>query len=296
VQVPSIGIVFFSIRNETILMNIAVLGLGIIGSAWAKNLIADGHAVRCWNRTPGDFPNFHPSIQDAVDKAEVIFLVVADPPAVQSVLDQIISTLGAGQVVIQSSTISARWTLRFAKQVQETGALFLEAPFTGSKIAARERQTVYYLGGDIELVERMRPILEPISSALLHVGPLGTASSLKLAMNMNIAGIGQILCESLALCRSSGISDDVYFEALSRNAAHSGLSDLKQPKLRQHDYSPEFALKHMDKDLRLALETAADLSLPIEQTRALKNVYEKGMAAGWNDDDFIGLVRLLEKR
>ena len=277
-------------------MKIAVLGLGIIGSAWAKNLIADGHAVRCWNRTPGDFPNFYPSIRDAVEKAEVIFVVVADPPAVQSVLDQMISTLGPGQVVIQSSTISARWTLQFAKQVQETGASFLEAPFTGSKIAARERQTVYYLGGDIELVERMRPVLEPISTALLHVGSLGTASSLKLAMNMNIASIGQILCESLALCRSSGISDDVYFEALSRNAAHSGLSDLKEPKLREHDYSPQFALKHMDKDLRLALETAADLSLPIEHTRALKNIYDKGMAAGWKDDDFIGLVRLLEKR
>jgi len=277
-------------------MNIAVLGLGIIGSAWAKNLIADGHTVRCWNRTPGDFPNFHPSIQSAVDKAKAIFVVVSDPSAVQSVLGQIVSKLGPGQVVIQSSTISPRWTLRFAEQVQQTGASFLEAPFTGSKIAAQERQTVYYLGGDIELVEKMRPVLKPISSALLYVGPLGTASSLKLAMNMNIASIAQILCESLALCRSSGISDDVFFEALSRNAAHSGLSDLKQSKLRKHDYSPQFALKHMDKDLRLALETAADLALPIEHTQALKNIYEKGMAAGWRDDDFIGLVRLLEKR
>ena len=66
----------------------------------------------------------------------------------------------------------------------------------------------------------MRPVLEPISSAILHIGPLGTASSLKLAMNMHIAGIGQILCESLALCRASGIPDEVYFEALGRNAAH----------------------------------------------------------------------------
>jgi 3-hydroxyisobutyrate dehydrogenase-like beta-hydroxyacid dehydrogenase len=77
-------------------MNIAVLGLGIIGSAWAKNLIANGHTVRCWNRTPGDFPNFHPSIQSAVDKAEAIFVVVSDPSAVQSVLGQIVSKLGPG--------------------------------------------------------------------------------------------------------------------------------------------------------------------------------------------------------
>ena len=91
-------------------MNFAVLGLGIIGSAWARNLIADGHAVRCWNRTPRDFPNFYPSIQDAVEEAEAIFVIVADPPAVQSVLDQIALHLGPDKIVVQSSTISARWT------------------------------------------------------------------------------------------------------------------------------------------------------------------------------------------
>jgi len=82
---------------------------------------------------------------------------------------------------------------------------------------------------------------------------------------------------------------------LARNVAHSGLADLKQPKLRERDYSAQFALKHMDKDLRLALETAADLSLPLEQTKQLKAIYDQGMDAGWKDDDFIGLVRLLEK-
>ena len=70
-------------------MKIAVLGLGIIRRAWAKNLIVDGHAVRCWNRTPRDFPNFYPAIQDAVEETEAIFVIVSDPPAVQSVLDQI---------------------------------------------------------------------------------------------------------------------------------------------------------------------------------------------------------------
>ena len=211
-------------------MKIAVLGLGIIGRAWAKDLIVDGHAVRCWNRTPRDFPNFYPAIQDAVEKAEAIFVIVSDPPAVQSVLDQITLQLGPNKIVVQSSTISARWTLQFAEQVRRTGASFLEAPLTGSKIAAEDRQTVYYLGGDTELVERMRPVLEPISSAILHIGPLGTASSLKLAMKMHIAGIGQILCESLALCRRFGIPDEVYSEALGRNLAHSGLADLKEPK------------------------------------------------------------------
>ena len=277
-------------------MNVSVLGLGIIGSAWAKNLIADGHVVRCWNRTPKNFPNFYASIQDAVDHAEVIFIIVADPPAVGSVLNQIKSKLGPGKLVIQSSTISAKWTRAFADQVQETGAWFLEAPFTGSKPAAEQRQTVYYLGGEPEIVEKARPILKPISSAILHIGPLGSASTLKLAMNLNIAGVAQSLCESLILCRKAGIPDDIYFSALSRNAAHSGLADVKEPKLRQSDYSPQFSLKHMAKDLRLVLETAEELSQPLEQTMHLKKIYDQGIAAGWSDDDFIGLMRLLVKK
>src|ERR1700677_3588800 len=270
-------------------MKIAVLGLGLIGSAWARNLIADGHEVRCWNRSPKEFPNFTPSILDAVTGAEAIFVLVSDPAAVQSVLEQILPKLRPDQLVIQSSTISAEWTLKFAEMVRATGATFVEAPFTGGALAAEKRQTVYYLGGDSAVVERAWPFLKSIAGAIQHIGPLGTASSLKLAMNLNIAGVAQTLCESLTLCRTAGISDETYFQALSRNSSRSGTSDQKEPKLRQRDYSPQFSLKHMRKDLRLALETAVSLSLTLEQTGHLKQTYDSVIEAGWQDDDFIGL-------
>jgi 3-hydroxyisobutyrate dehydrogenase-like beta-hydroxyacid dehydrogenase len=275
-------------------MNISVLGLGIIGSAWAKNLIADGHNVRCWNRTPKDFPNFFASIDEAVDQAEVIFIIVYDPPAVQSVLDQILPKLGPGKLLIQSSTISAHWTLVFADLVTKTGAQYLEAPFTGSKIAAENRQTVYYLGGEPDVIEKARPILSPIASKIQHIGPLGTASTLKLAMNLNIAGVAQTLCESLELSRKAGIDDDIFFGALAVNVGHSGVADLKEPKLRGRDYSPQFSLKNMAKDIRLALETADEFSVSISQTAHLNEIYQKGVDAGWADEDFIALMKALE--
>lgn len=277
-------------------MKISIVGLGIIGSIWAKNLIEDGNAVRCWNRTPKDFPNFHASIRDCVQEAEAIFIVVADPPAVQSVLSQILPCLGVGQIVIQSSTISAKWTLSFARDVQQTGAMYLEAPFTGSKPAAEQRQMVFYLGGDPEVVEKGRPVLAGLSKAILHIGPLGSASSLKLAMNLNIAGVAQSLCESLTLSRAAGIPDKTFFDALAQNASRSGLSDLKEQKLKERNYSPQFSVKHMSKDLRLALESAMDLGLALGQTESLTKIYDQGVAAGWQDDDFIGLVRLLEQK
>ncbi len=273
------------------MQRITVVGLGIIGSVWAKNLHDDGLTIRGWNRTPKDFPFYEADLGRAVADAEMIIIVVADPPAVESLLNQIVPRLKPGQLVVQSSTISAKWSKQFAAQVEATGAIFLEAPFTGSKPAAEARKTVFYLGGTAEAAELARPVLARLSAHILHIGALGTASSLKLAMNLNLAVIAEALSESLTLARAEGISDETYFDALHINVGRSGLSDLKEPKFREKNYAPQFSLKHMDKDLRLALETAGNLDLPV--TKALKSFYIKGMEGGMGDDDFIGLVRLL---
>lgn len=273
------------------MQRITVVGLGIIGSAWAKNLATDGLTVRAWNRSPKDFPFYESDLARAVRDAEMIIIVVADPPAVESVLDVIVPHLKPGQLVAQSSTISAHWSKLFAQRVEATGAVFLEAPFTGSKPAAEARKTVFYLGGTSETVKLATPTLQRLGAHILHIGPLGTASSLKLAMNLHLAGMAEALSESLTLARAEGISDETYFEALHMNVGRSGLSDLKEAKFRAKDYAPQFSLKHMDKDLRLALETAGDLDLPA--TKTLKSLYNKGINAGLAEDDFIGLIRLL---
>jgi len=285
-----------AICHKRPVMTFAVLGLGIIGSAWARNLIEDGHEVRAWNRSARpDFPSFTPDLASAVSGADVVILVVADPPAVQSVLDGALPHVKRGALLVQSSTISPHWTKTFAEQAQGAGARFLEAPFTGSKLAAEARETVFYLGGSEELAQEATPILKPLSKTILHIGELGTASALKLAMNLNIAGIAQTLSESLQFARRSGLSDELFFQALDANVSKSGVSELKKPKLLEADYSPQFSLKHMGKDLRLTMETAAETDISLPQTAHLNELYERGKALGYGDDDFIGLIRLLEQ-
>lgn len=265
-------------------MDIAILGLGIIGSVWARNLQQDGLRVRVWNRTRKDFPGWCDTPGEAVADAGLIIIVVSDPAAVQDVLDRIVPSLKAGQIVMQSSTISGSWTLEFASQVRATGADFLEAPFTGSKIAAEQRQTVFYLGGDEAVIEKARPVLERQAARILHMGGLGKGSAIKLAMNMNIALVLEALSESRRFALSHGLTDDRFFEALGSNISRSGIADLKEPKLRAGDFSPQFSLKHMDKDLRLAEADGKDLELPL--FRALREVYREGMARGLGDSDF----------
>ena len=275
-------------------MKIAVLGLGMMGALWARQLAALGHEVRGWNRSPKGLLGFTPDVREAVWDAEATFLVLSDAAAVEAVLKQIVPVLGGEQLVIQSSTVAPKSNVAFASWVEKSGADFLEAPFAGSKLVHGRLQTVYYLGGEKDVVEKARPLLETISSALIHVGPLGSASAIKLAMNINMAGVAQALCESLAFSRAAGVDDGIFFEALSCNSSHSKVADGKGPKLHAYDYSPQFSLRNMDKDLRLALETAAGLSLSLEQTAQLKQTYSRGMAAGWEADDFIGLIRAIK--
>jgi 3-hydroxyisobutyrate dehydrogenase-like beta-hydroxyacid dehydrogenase len=274
-------------------MNVSIFGLGIIGSIWAEHFRRDGFEVRGWNRSPKSASYFTPDARSAARDADALLIVVADPPAVQSVLDQIQPVLHAPQLVIQSSTISPEASRQFAAQVEATGAAFLEAPFTGSKPGAEQRKLIFYCGGEPDVMARARPVLQRLATGMELVGPVGSASALKLAMNMNIALVAEALCESLAFARAAGISDERFFATLKLNVSHSGVAALKESKLLAGDFSPQFALKHQAKDLRLALGAAGNLTMP--QTRALTKLCEAGVRAGLGEDDFIGLVRLLEK-
>lgn len=271
-------------------MNICLVGYGIIGREWAQHYRADGFQLKIWNRTPQhDVAEFTADLPTAAAEADVLHVVVADPPAVAGVLEQTLPVLPPGALIIQSSTISPRWAEEFSARAASAQRLYVEAPFTGSKLAAQDRKNVFYLGGDPAAKEQAKTVLHGLSSRCFDVGTVQQAAALKLAMNLQIASIALALNESLTMARQAGIPDDLFFAVLELNVARSGLSDLKKPKLLQTDYSPQFSVKHMAKDLRLALETSSHAPL----THAASAIFEQGIQAGLGDDDFIGLIRLL---
>lgn len=272
---------------------VCVVGLGIIGEVWARHAHDAGLLASCWNRTPKNLPLFTHDLAEAAQKAVIIHIVVADPPAVQSVLGKILPTLGPGKLVIQSSTISPEWAEKNRQQVVATGASYVESPFTGSKPAAEQKKVVYFLGGEKAAREKAKLYLEKLSRKIFEFDSVQESSGIKLAMNLNIAGVAQALFESITLARKLGLPDDVFFSVLAENVSHSGVSDLKQPKLLEQDYSPQFSVKHMQKDLRLALETAG-MELPL--TDLVHKIYARGSENGLADLDFSSLITLLEKK
>ena len=273
-------------------MKIGVIGLGIIGGIWARHYEAAGVLAGAWNRTPQpDFPQFKASPEAVASAADVVQIVVADPPAVRALIAQILPVLGPGKTVVQSSTIDPKSSEEFRLAVIATGARYLEAPFTGSKPAAEQRQTVFYLGGDTGLIAALEPVLSLVSQTRLHIGTNVQAATLKLAMNLNLAVQMQALSEALTLARRAGIGDDVFFGALGKNAGYSGLVKLKEPKLREGDFSPQFSVKHMLKDTRLASSINGCEDFPELDT--VRDRLAAAERAGYGDEDFSALIKLL---
>jgi glyoxylate/succinic semialdehyde reductase len=271
---------------------VGVIGLGIIGSVWARNYAAAGKLAGSWNRTPQpDSPAWKESPAAVAEAADAIQIVVADPAAVEGVLTKILPQLRAGKVVMQSSTIDPESSVKFEKLVEATGARYLAAPFTGSKPAAEQRQTVFYLGGDRALIDEAEPLLALISAKRFVVGTNEQACTLKLAMNLNVAIQMEGLAEALTLARQASISDDLFFEAISQNVSYSGLVRLKEPKLRAGDFSPQFSVKHLHKDMRLVSKTAGCDDFPALD--AVREALKTAEARGMGDEDFSALIKVL---
>ncbi|MEO0452936.1 MAG: NAD(P)-dependent oxidoreductase [Verrucomicrobiota bacterium] len=273
-------------------MKISYLGLGIIGSIWVEHAQEDGHEIRSWNRTPKpDLPGFTSSISDAVAGAEIIHLCLADPPAVRSILEQILPSLAPGTMVIQSSTISPQASQEFEQMVTTAGYTYLEAPFTGSKPAAQKRDLVFFLGGEEALIDKALPYLRQLSRTHFTFSKCHLAAAIKLSMNLQIAAISQALTEGWHLAKHYGISHEAFYGVLRENVAHSPLAELKEPKLLKTDHSPQFSVKHMGKDLKLALDAGKDLNLSL--TKQTQEIYEHGIKTGLSELDFIALEKLV---
>jgi 3-hydroxyisobutyrate dehydrogenase len=225
-----------------------------------------------------------------VAASDVTHIIVADPPAVSTVLDAILPALGKGKAVVQSSTIDPKSATDFEARVHASGAAYVESPFTGSKPAAESGTVVFFMGGETAALDAVEPLLACVSETRFRLPTVGQAAALKLAMNLNIAGQMQALAESLTLARQAGIGDDFYFQVLAKNVSYSGLARLKETKLKTGDFAPQFSVKHLHKDMRLADSTGHG-EFPLLKT--VRGCLARAEGEGMGDDDFSALIRLL---
>lgn len=269
-----------------------VLGLGLIGAIWARHLNDDGWLKGAWNRTPKpEFPQWKPAPADVAGVADALIVCVSDPAAVASVLEQLSSALEARHIVIQCSTIDPESSKRFEALARGRGAAYIEAPFTGSVPGAETRTTIYYLGGDKGTIARAQPVFDRLSKQQHYAGTGEQAATFKLASNLAIAVQVAALCESLALSRKRGISDELFFDLFRASMAWSPAAKVKEPKLKAGDFTPQFAVRHMLKDTRLARDSGV---APLPMCEAVIRQLEAAVVRGWAEEDFAVVQKLLE--
>jgi hypothetical protein len=175
--------------------------------------------------------------------------------------------------------------------VERRGARFIEAPFTGSKVAAQSGQLVYYIGGDEAALKQARPVLEASSKEIIVIGKIGDASVIKVATNLVTAATAQIAAEALVLVREAGISPELFGRAMKSNASNSATLEMKLPLMLAGDFEPHFSVKHMLKDVRIASRLAREYSLELPVAEVASDMLLAQLKEGRGDADYSSVAQ-----
>ena len=269
----------------------AVLGLGIIGSRVRARLVEAGWRVACWNRTPKALDGETATPEEAVSGAAVIAIYLKDAPAVSEVVGRIAPFLQAGQIVLNHATVDLETTKWLEQICVARACRFLDAPFTGSKVAAGSGQLVYYIGGDAAMAGALEPFLSVTSKSRLHCGPVGAATVVKLATNLISACTVQAMAESLAITTRHGVPAACLIQAVAENVSASALAAMKFPTMVAGNFETHFSLSNMGKDSRYMLALAESAGVATPAIQAVSRRMAELCAAGLGDLDYSALAK-----
>jgi 3-hydroxyisobutyrate dehydrogenase-like beta-hydroxyacid dehydrogenase len=282
-------------------MRVAFLGLGIMGHAMATNLAKAGHEVIVWNRTPGKLvegAGVAPTPAAAAEGAEVVWLCVSDTAAVEKVLfgpEGVEQSLAEGMIIADSSTISPNATVKFAERVRAKGVAYVDAPMTGSKIGAANGTLIFMLGGNEASIDRLGPLFAAMGKKVFRMGETGKGQATKLAMNLQIALIFEGFAEALTLATKLGVDSKQLISLIEATMVRSGVVEYKAPFVLQRDFTPNFPLRLMHKDIRLALEAAKEARVKLPALETVEEIYEMATEDGHQNLDYAATLTLLEK-
>ncbi len=282
-------------------MRVAFLGLGIMGHAMASNLVKAGHDVTVWNRTKGktvEGAKNASSPAEAAQGVEVVWTCVSDTTAVENVLfgeNGVESVLTQGMTVVDSSTISPASTRSFAKRVNARGAEYVDAPVTGSKIGAAEGKLVFIVGGKEDVIQRLDPLFAAMGRAIVHMGENGKGQTAKIGMNLMIALMYEGFAEALVLTSKLGLPAEKLLQLVQQSMVRSGVSDYKAPFILKRDFTPNFPLRLMHKDIKLMLDAAHENRVKLPGLETVEEIYEVAAEEGMDDLDYAATIELLEK-
>jgi len=272
-----------------------------MGHAMATNLVKAGHEVTVWNRTPGKSVEGATTARNPAEAAqgkEVVWMCVSDTAAVEQVLfgtQGVENSLTSGMIVVDSSTISPASTRTFAERVNARSAEYIDAPVTGSKIGAADGKLVFIVGGKEEIIQKVDPLFAAMGKAIIHMGENGKGQTAKIGMNLMIALMFQGFAEALVLTSKLGLPPENLLQLVQQSMVRSGVTDYKAPFILKRDFTPNFPMRLMHKDIKLMLDAAHENRVKLPGLETVEEVYEVATEEGLSDFDYAATLELLEK-
>lgn len=288
---------------------VGFIGLGLMGKPMSRNLLKAGFPVVLWNRTRGKAEEFAREAaqfdikvganpRETAQKADVLITIVSDPPALEEVLwarDGAMEGLRRGSTYIDSGTVSPALARKIGAACSERGVSFLDAPVTGGTWGAEKGELVFMVGGEKEVVERVRPVFETLGKHIFLLGPTGAGQTVKLAMNLILALQVDALAEALALVTTAGVPGERLVEVLQSSMARAAVLDVKAPLMLKNEFPPSFPLRLMHKDIGLALDLAKQHGLALPAAAAAYSTYDAVKKSSTDDPDYAAVARYWKK-
>ena len=283
--------------------SVALLGLGTMGSGMAQNLLKAGFALTVYNRTIAKAApladagaKIASTPAEAAKDAQVVISMLADDPASREAwlgANGAVAAAAPGTILIESSTVSPDWIVELGTVASDRGLNLLDAPVTGSRMQAAGAQLSFLVGGSADVLAQAMPVFEAMGKEAIHLGPLGSGAKLKLVNNF-LCGV-QIasLAEGIAWLERSGLDLDKSLTFLKSAAPGSPLFSALSARMTSRDYTVNFLLKLMTKDLQYAQDAAKEAGIDLTTAANARALFEQAIAQGHAEQDMASVIEPL---
>jgi len=285
--------------------DIGFVGLGTMGGRMVKRLLDAGHEVTGYNRTKqkadwliAEGMRWASSPREVVQAVDVTFSMVTGTQALQAITggpEGVLAGLGPRKVYVDMSTVSPAASRELSERVAERGARMLDAPVSGSVLTLEEGRLSIMVGGDAEVLERIRPILEDIGPKVTHVGGNGQAVLMKIATNLSLAVQMLAFSEGVLLAERSGIARETAVDVLLGSVIASPMVRYRGPFVLEMPKEAWFDVNMMQKDMLLALDAGRDLDVPLPTTAVTNEMLTAARGMGMERQDFATLYHALAR-
>lgn len=284
-------------------MKIAFLGLGIMGSRMAANLQKHNVDLTVYNRSQEPAEQLGAkgatvanSPSAAVKGADLVFTMLSTPQVVEQLAfgeEGFIPFMKRDAIWADASTVDPMFARKIAQRTASQGIRYMDSPVAGTKPHAENAQLVFYVGGEKADYEAALPFMEMMGQKAMHIGAVGGGASLKMLVNMMLAQSMLVYSEAVLLGKSMGLDESLLFDVLPTLPVIAPFTKFKTEMIRNDDYTVQFPLEWMQKDLHLASLCAYEFNQPLFMTNLAKEIYAQAMKAGLSRQDFGAVFKYL---